>query len=118
MNAFQQSQEDGFPFVCDLQMVYSYRYWSVCGALLRPSTSALWTVSCCFRQLFLIWSCIKSLALGPTRAAVTTFVTSRVDRSNSLLADTACLRVSCTDSSQGSKSLRGSSAIGGSTIMS
>src|SRR6218665_3095213 len=53
---------------------------SVCGALIRPSTSVrdlgvllesdlsmrrhvAWTVGCCFRQLRLIRSCIKSLPL-------------------------------------------------------
>src|SRR6218665_1904787 len=54
---------------------------SVCGVLIRPSTSVrdlgvllesdlsmrrhvAWTVGCCFRQLRLIRSCIKSLPLG------------------------------------------------------
>src|SRR6218665_965067 len=45
-----------------------------------------WTVGCCFRQLRLIRSCIKSLPLGAAKAAVAAFVTSRVDRYNSLLA--------------------------------
>src|SRR6218665_391172 len=50
------------------------------------------TVSCCFRQLRLIRSCIKSLPLGAAKAAVAAFVTSRVDRCNSLLAGApACL---------------------------
>src|SRR6218665_1128584 len=82
---------------------------SVCGALIRPSTSVrdlgvllesdlsmrryvAWTVGCCFRQLRLIRSCIKSLPLGAAKAAVAAFVTSRVDRCNSLLAGApACL---------------------------
>src|SRR6218665_1413863 len=76
---------------------------SVCGALIRPWTTArnlgvllesdlsmrrhvAWTVGCCFRQLHLIRSFIKSLPLGAAKAAVATFVTSRVDRYNSLLA--------------------------------
>src|SRR6218665_3451447 len=69
---------------------------SVCGALLWPSASVrdlgvllesdlsmrrhvAWTVGCCFRQLRLIRSCIKSLPLGAAKAAVAAFVTSRVD---------------------------------------
>src|SRR6218665_2886375 len=57
---------------------------SVCGALIRPSTSVrnlgvllesdlsmmrhvAWTVSCCFRQLRLIRSSIKSLPLGAAK---------------------------------------------------
>jgi len=76
---------------------------SVCGALTRPSTTVrdlgvllesdlsmrrhvAWTVGCYFCQLRLIRSCIKSLPLGAAEAAVTTFVTSRVDHYNSLLA--------------------------------
>src|SRR6218665_354669 len=82
---------------------------SVCGALIRPSTTVrdlgvllesdlsmrrhvAWTVgccsSCCFLQLRLIRSCIKSLPRGASKAAVAAFVTSRVDRYNSLLAGT------------------------------
>src|SRR6218665_1733221 len=82
---------------------------SVCGALIRPSTSVrdlgvllesdlsmrrhvAWTVGCCFRQIRLIRSCIKSLPLGVAKAAVADFVTYRVDRCNSLLAGApACL---------------------------
>src|SRR6218665_1311982 len=82
---------------------------SVCGALTRPSTSVrnlgvllesvlsmrrhvAWTVGWCFRQLRLIRSCIKSLPLGAAKASVAAFVTSRVDRCNSLLAGApACL---------------------------
>src|SRR6218665_1083920 len=69
---------------------------SVCGSLVRPSTSVrdlgflllmrrhvAWTVGCCFCQLCLIRSCIKSLPLGAAKAAVAAFVTSRVDRYNS-----------------------------------
>src|SRR6218665_1257499 len=58
---------------------------SVCGALIPPSTSfwsdlsmrrhVAWTVGCCFRQLRLIRSCIKSLPLGAAKAAVAAFVT-------------------------------------------
>src|SRR6218665_3225823 len=75
---------------------------SVCGALIQPSTSVhdlgillesdlsmrrhvAWTVGCCFCQLRLIRSCIKSLPLEAAKAAVAAFVTSRVDRYNSLL---------------------------------
>src|SRR6218665_1122886 len=82
---------------------------SVCGALIRPSTTVrdlgvllesdlsmrchvAWTVGCCFRQLRLIRSCIKSLPLVAAKAAVAAFVTLRVDRYNSLLAGApACL---------------------------
>src|SRR6218665_286001 len=80
---------------------------SVCGALIRPSTNVrdlvvlldlsmrrhvAWTVGCCFRQLRLIRSCIKSLPLGAAKAAVAPFVTSRIDCYNSLLAGApACL---------------------------
>src|SRR6218665_1923971 len=82
---------------------------SVCGTLIRPSTTVCdlgvllesdlsmrrhvaWTVGCCFRQQRLIRSCIKSLPLGAAKAAVASFVTSRVDRYNSLLAGApACL---------------------------
>src|SRR6218665_1402562 len=82
---------------------------SVCGALIRPSTSVrdlgvllesdlslmrhfAWTVGCCFRQLRLIRSGIKLLPLGAAKAAVAAFVTSRVDRYNSLLTGApACL---------------------------
>src|SRR6218665_1780982 len=82
---------------------------SVCGALLRPSTTVrdlgvvlesdlsmrhhvAWTVGCCFRQLRPIRSCIKSSPIGAAKAAVAAFVPSRVDRYNSLLAGApACL---------------------------
>src|SRR6218665_42004 len=50
------------------------------------------SVGCCFRQLRLIRSCIKSLPLGAAKASVAAFVTSRVDCYNSLLAGTpVCL---------------------------
>src|SRR6218665_2830567 len=101
---------------------------SVCGALIRPSTSVrylgvllgpdlpmrrhvAWTVICCFHQPCLIRSCIKSLPLGAAKAAVAAFVTSRVDRCNSLLAR---LVASWMDSSRCSMLQRGSSATGGS----
>ena len=88
---------------------------SVCGALIRPSTSmrdlgvllesdlsmrryVAWTVGCCFRQLRNIRSCIKSLPIWAAKAVVAAFVISRVDRCNSLLAGApACL---WTDSSR------------------
>src|SRR6218665_474628 len=78
-------------------------------ALIRPSTTVrdlgvllesdlsmrhhvAWTVGCCFRQLRLIRSCIKSMPPGVAKAAVAAFVTSMVDRYNSLLAGPpACL---------------------------
>src|SRR6218665_1375305 len=44
-----------------------------------------WTIGSCFRQLRLR-VCIKSLPLGAVKAAVAAFVTSKVDRCNSLLA--------------------------------
>src|SRR6218665_3747552 len=57
---------------------------SVCGAFIRPSTyvrtlgvllepilsvrrHVAWTLGCCFRQLRLISSCIKSLPLGAAK---------------------------------------------------
>src|SRR6218665_1928551 len=43
------------------------------------------TVSRCFRQLRLLKRCIKSLPFEAARAAVGAFVTSQVDRYNSLL---------------------------------
>ena len=47
---------------------------------------------CCFRQLRLIRSCIKSLPHGAEKTVVFAFITSRVDRCNSLLAGApACL---------------------------
>src|SRR6218665_319640 len=105
----------------------SKRLWdlvSICGALIRPSTSVrdlgvllesdlsmrrhvAWTVGCCFRQLSLIRSCIKSLPLGAAKAAVAAFVTARVDRYNILLAG-------WMDSSRCLMLQRGSSATGGS----
>src|SRR6218665_2706798 len=64
------------------------------GVLLESELSmrrhVAWTVGCCFRQLRLIRSCIKSLPLGAAKAAVAAFITSRVDRYNSLLVP-ACL---------------------------
>src|SRR6218665_1105057 len=76
---------------------------SVCGALIRPSTSVrdlgvllesdlsmrrhvAWTVCCCFHQFLLIRSYIKSLPLWAAKAAVAAFITSRVDRYKNLLA--------------------------------
>src|SRR6218665_1684256 len=71
---------------------------SVCGALIRCATSAscwsmtcpmsmrrhvAWMVGCCFRKVRLIRSCIKSLPLG-CKGGCRAFVTSRVDRCNSL----------------------------------
>src|SRR6218665_1781226 len=43
------------------------------------------TVSCYFRQLRLLKGCIKTLSFVAARAAVAAFVTSQVDRWNSLL---------------------------------
>src|SRR6218665_3113286 len=68
---------------------------SACGALIRPSTSVRdlvvllesglstrrhveWTVGCCFRQLRLIRSYIKSLPHGAAKAAVSAFFTSPI----------------------------------------
>src|SRR6218665_664025 len=60
------------------------------GVLLESDLSmrrhVAWTVGCCFHQLRLIRSCIKSLPLGVAKAAVAAFVTSRVDLYNSLHA--------------------------------
>src|SRR6218665_1380429 len=75
---------------------------SVCGFLIRPVTAArdlgvmlqsnlskkghvARTVSRCFHQLRLLKGCIKSLPFEAARAAVAAFVTSQVDRYNSLL---------------------------------
>src|SRR6218665_1475297 len=90
---------------------------SVCGALIRPSTTVrdlgvvlesdlsmrrhvAWTVGCCFRQLRLIRSCIKSLPLGAAKAAVAALSL------RGWTATTACsparLRASWTDSSRSS----------------
>src|SRR6218665_927504 len=98
---------------------------SVCGTLIRPSTTVrdlgvllesdlsmrrhvASTVGCCFRQLSLIRSCIKSLPLGAAKAAVAAFVTSRVDRYNGLLAGAPSGRAF----SRCSMLQRGSSATG------
>ena len=76
---------------------------NVCGVMIPPSTSVrdlgvllesdlsmrrhvAWTVGCCFRQLRLIRSCIKSLPFEAARAAIDAYVTSKVDKCNSLLA--------------------------------
>src|SRR6218665_3298550 len=72
-----------------------------------------WMVGCCFRQLCLNRSCIKSLPLGAAKAVVAAFVTSRVARCNSLLAGVARLGASWTDSSRCLLPRRGSSATGG-----
>src|SRR6218665_2400232 len=49
------------------------------GVLLESDLSmrrdVVWTVGCCFHQLRLIRSCIKSLPLGAAKAAVAAFVT-------------------------------------------
>src|SRR6218665_1001568 len=75
---------------------------SVCGSLISPVTvvrdlgvmlqsdlsmkdHVARTVSRCFRQLRLLKGCIKSLPFEAARAAVAAFVTSQVDRCNSLL---------------------------------
>src|SRR6218665_237195 len=102
---------------------------SVCGALILPSTSVrdlgvlwesdlsmrrqvAWTVGCCFRQLRLIRSCIKSLPLGAAKAAVAALSL------RGWIATTACspalLRASWMDSSRFSMPQRDSSATGGS----
>jgi hypothetical protein len=74
---------------------------SVCGSSIRPVTAVrdlgvllesdlsmrrhvARTVGCCFRQLRLLRGCIRSLPFEAAKAAA--FVTSQVDRCNSLLA--------------------------------
>jgi Reverse transcriptase (RNA-dependent DNA polymerase) len=76
---------------------------SICGAMIAPSSfvrdlgvllesdlsmrrHVAWTVGCCFRQLRLIRSCIKSLPFEAAKSAVAAFVTCKVDGCNSLLA--------------------------------
>src|SRR6218665_1148386 len=54
----------------------------ICTMLRSPNAR---TVSRCFRQLRLLKGCIKSLPFEAARAAVAAFVTSQVDRYNSLL---------------------------------
>src|SRR6218665_3517766 len=57
-----------------------------------------WTVSRCFRQLRLLKGCIKSLPFEAARAAVAAFVTSQVDRCNSLLVDAPKHLLDCLQS--------------------
>src|SRR6218665_299583 len=88
---------------------------SVCGSLIRPVTVArdlgvmlqsdlsmtdhvARTVSRCFRQLRLLKGCIKSLPFEAPRAAVAAFVTSQVDRYNSLLVGAPKYLLDCLQS--------------------
>src|SRR6218665_1466806 len=88
---------------------------SVCGSLIRPVTVARdlgvmlqsdlsmkdhvgRTVSRCFRQLRLLKGCIKSLPFEAARAAVAAFVTSQVDRYNSLLVGAPKYLLDCLQS--------------------
>ena len=89
--------------------------YCVCGSLIRPVTVArdlgvilqsdlsmkdhvARTVSCCFRQLRLLKGCIKSLPFEAARAAVAAFVTSQVDRYNSLLVGAPKYLLDCLQS--------------------
>ena len=56
------------------------------------------TVSRCFRQLRLLKGCIKSLPFEAARAAVAAFVTSQVDRCNSLLVGAPKRLLDCLQS--------------------
>src|SRR6218665_1731789 len=56
------------------------------------------TVSRCFRQLRLLKGCIKSLAFEAARAAVAAFITSLVDRYNSLLVGAHKYLLDCLQS--------------------
>ena len=56
------------------------------------------TVGCCFRQLRLLRGCIRSLPFEAARAAVAAFVTSQVDRCNSLLVGTPKCLLDCLQS--------------------
>src|SRR6218665_1589019 len=53
---------------------------------------------CCFRQLRLLKGCIKSLPFEAARAAVAAFVTSQVDRCNSLLVGAPKRLLDCLQS--------------------
>src|SRR6218665_3745473 len=53
------------------------------------------TVSGCFRQLRLLKGCIKYLPFEAARAAVAAFVTSQVDRYNSLLVGASKYLLDC-----------------------
>src|SRR6218665_1898070 len=91
------------------------RELSVCGSLIRPVTVAsdlgvmlpsdlsmkdhvAQTGRRCFRQLCLLKGCIKSLPFEAARAAVAAFVTSQVDRYNSLLVGTPKYLLDCLQS--------------------
>src|SRR6218665_1490904 len=56
------------------------------------------TVSRCFRQLRLLKGCIKSMPFEAARAAVAAFVTSQVDRCNSLLVGAPKRLLDCLQS--------------------
>src|SRR6218665_3627788 len=56
------------------------------------------TVSRCFRQIRLLKGCIKSLPFKAARAAVAAFVTSQVDRWNSLLVGVPKCLLDCLQS--------------------
>src|SRR6218665_1865829 len=56
------------------------------------------TVSGCFHQLCLLKGCIKSLPFEAARAAVAAFVTSQVDRYNSLLVGAPKYLLDCLQS--------------------
>jgi len=88
---------------------------SVCGSLISPVTvvrdlgvmlqsdlsmkdHVARTVSRCFRQLRLLKGCIKSLPFEAARAAVAAFVTSQVDRCNSLLVGAPKRLLDCLQS--------------------
>src|SRR6218665_4099610 len=91
------------------------RELSVCGSLIRPVTVArdlgvlfqsdlsmkvhvARAVSRCFRQLRLLKGCIKSLPFEVSRAAVAAFVTSQIDRNDSLLVGAPKYLLDCLQS--------------------
>src|SRR6218665_1577049 len=88
---------------------------SVCGFLISPVTvvrdlgvmlqsnlsmkdNVARAVSRCFHQLRLLKGCIKSLPFEAARAAVAAFVTSQVDRYNSLLVGAPKYLLDCLQS--------------------
>src|SRR6218665_816054 len=81
-----------YVMLCYVMLCYVFNLGVLLESDLSMRRHVAWTVGYCFRQLRLIRSGIKPLSLGAAKAAVAAFVTSRVDRYNSLLAGApACL---------------------------
>src|SRR6218665_1016444 len=81
-----------YVMLCYVMLCYVFNLGVLLESDLSMRRHVAWTVGYCFRQLRLIRSCIKPLSLGAAEAAVAAFVTSRVDRYNSLFAGApACL---------------------------